>query len=243
MKRKHHIIIALLPLVFSFKIHAQAFYDCNSKIKYKRFYSYIVKNKDSTETKLYFNFKHTPGLDSVKICLQHISEPGTLWIKILKGKKVIQKIKTNQTYWLIESTELAYVGDINNDSLPDIKIIVPSMGCGLGGSMSTKLYLFQNKKGKFDKIEFFDFAFENECDMNDDSIYEIISTDHISYNGHSYWVHNIFNYKNGALVNMDEQYGYPLWTRHLNYSDNKVARRIPEKIRMKYKLEYPFPIN
>ncbi len=186
-----------------------------------------------------FNFKKIKQLSNltIKFSCQNHDEP--LYLFIYNRKKLVQKIKIIDHSYPMAYPEKALVADINNDSLLDIKLVFPNPGCGLAGDLSTKVYLFKIDSISFNKIEFFDFASEPEYDINGDSIYEIISCNHIQYNNHSYWVYNSYNYKNEKIINTSFENNYPLWTRHLNYSINKLALGIKDTIRRKYAYKYP----
>ena len=120
------------------------------------------------------------------------------------------------------------IADINGDKLQDIKLVVPYMSNGLG--LNTRvIYLFQQTNKSFTKISFDDKMFgqnRQERDFNNDGNYEIITMTLISYQNHSYWAYNLFDYKNNNFISVNNKYDYPILIQFL-YKDNfKITNKM-----------------
>ena len=138
------------------------------------------------------------GFKNTNITISEIKNTEASNIFIYKSKKLFQKFTVPYAIWHL--SDYALVGDINNDKRKDIKFFIYGSGTGLGAQQCTKIYLFNLPK-KFTFISFFDFAFKDEYDLNNDRNYEIFSCNHVYFGEHSYWAYNAFNFKNGTLKN------------------------------------------
>ncbi|MFL5762464.1 MAG: hypothetical protein ACJ77K_00900 [Bacteroidia bacterium] len=176
---------------------------------------------------------------SVKYILADEDE-GHITVNIYKGKKRIFRFHpaAYATWWggTEENIECA---DIDGNGFKDIKFQMWGGGCGLAGGLSTKIYLMNRGDTAFTCFTFCDFADDYEYDLDGDGSYEILSCVYANYKGHAYWVYNSYNFRNDSLVNNSERFNYPLWTRFLWESSDKIATAVPDKEREKSKMKYP----
>lgn len=77
------------------------------------------------------------------------------------------------------------------------------------------------------------------ADFNKDGIAEIIGCTTTNYQGHNYWVYNIYNLKNGALVMVSKDFDYPLWKKVDNKTNKVMAKEIPDDIRLSTLRSFP----
>lgn len=123
------------------------------------------------------------------------------------------------------------VADINGDGLQDIKIISAYMGNGTASLNARVIYLFQKTEHTFRKISFSDKMGKNkiERDFDKDGNFEIITMNLLGYREHSYWLFNIFNYKDGRIVNVNAKENYPIMIQFLYREDYKITNNISRK--------------
>jgi len=183
---------------------------------------------DSTKFDI-IDFSKIKNLRDIKIYLRHVKGDSSI-ILIYKKNKLIQTIGIPFWLWLFEND--CYVPDFDNNKKSDIKFTIQGGGAGLAGELAYKIYLF-NYGNKFKLLAFFDFSHEKEYDLNNDGVFEILSRNHVFYGGHSYWVYNTFNFLNGRLENNSKKFGYPLWTKDLFKSSDKIATNIPRNVKNK----------
>jgi hypothetical protein len=123
------------------------------------------------------------------------------------------------------------VADINSDGLLDLKILIPYMGNGTASLNVRVIYLFQKPDGNFNKISFTDKMSKNrpERDFDGDKNFEIITMTLTSYENHSYWLYNLFDYNSKDLINVNTKDDYPIMIQFLfrdNYEiTNKITRQ------------------
>lgn len=175
------------------------------------------------------DFNQIKELKGLAVHLKQLTDDSSQ-ILIYRNKKLIQAITIPIMFWHIDNE--CQIADLDNNKKPDIKLIIYSGGSGLAAEYATKIYLF-NYETKFSLLSFFDFSHEKEYDLNTDGKYEILSCNHVQKDGHSYWVYNAYNFSQGKLKNISKGLQYPLWTRHLYKSRNKIATNISQKDREK----------
>lgn len=124
--------------------------------------------------------------------------------------------------WIILPPESALcAADIDGNGTVDFKLKTYNNGSGLAGSLMHKLFLFNRGGSNFSAVHYMDFFDNDERDLNGDGRYEII-TQHYKQNqdnNHAYWVFDLFNFKNGKLVNVSAENNYPIMVQFL-YRDN-----------------------
>ena len=127
-----------------------------------------------------------------------------------------------------EPLEPLRLADFNGDHLTDIKLIFPYMGNGTASLNVRVIYLLQHKDGSFTKVSYFDKMGENttERDFNGDGNYEIITMTLMGYQNHSYWLYNLFNFKNFDLKSVDDKYNYPILIQFLYRDNYKITNKM-----------------
>lgn len=165
----------------------------------------------------------------------------TAYISIYRNSKLLHTFFEPLGFNPIDPLRIA---DFNGDGLNDLKIIFPYMGNGIASLNTRVVYLMQQKDGYFTKVSYFDkFGANNvERDFNGDGNYEIITMKLMSYQNHSYWLYNLFSFKNFDLVSVNDQYNYPILIQFLyrdNYKiTNKVTRQKMKEFAQKKPEEY-----
>jgi len=132
------------------------------------------------------------------------------------------------------STEPLQIGDINGDTLNDIKLNFPYMGNGLASLNQRVIYLFQKEDETFTKISFLDKMGKHstERDFNGDHNFEIITMRLNDYKEHNYWTFNVYNFKNNNLININDKFDYPIMIQFL-YRDNYTITNKISRVKMK----------
>jgi hypothetical protein len=125
------------------------------------------------------------------------------------------------------------VADINGDKTPDCKLLISYEGTGLAILNTRVIYLFQHSDHSFTKISYLDMidgkdvpANRPERDFNGDGNYEIITMSINGYQNHSYWVYNLYNFKNNTFVSVNSKYDYPILIQFLNRDNYEVTRKM-----------------
>lgn len=135
--------------------------------------------------------------------------------------------------------DTAYIADIDGNGYPDFKILYFNLGSGLATSLEHKLYCFNEGNKRFNSFFYIDFFSFPERDINGDGNYEIISDILNKYQGHSYWTFNLFNYKNGKLVNVNSIADYPIMVPYLYDETVEVTRKLSRKKMKKFSVDFP----
>lgn len=157
-------------------------------------------------------------------------------IILYQQNKVVQKLQV--PFWFRHILPAAEIADFNGDGIPDIKFRIYTGGNGLAALLNYKVFLM-SQQNKYRVFSFVDFSEEKEYDFNKDGIAEILGCATTNYNGHNYWVYNVYNWKNGALVMVSKDFGYPLWTK-VDFKTNKIiAKEIPDDIRLTTLRSFP----
>jgi len=125
------------------------------------------------------------------------------------------------------------IADINGDGLNDLKIIFPNYGCGAFNYYCQVVFLFQDRRKKFNEKIYTDIfeEFENkpERDFNHDGKYEIITQTFQNFGKHNYWLFNIYNYVNGKLINVNSIADYPIMIPLNSYTVSKKISKMKMK--------------
>jgi len=157
-------------------------------------------------------------------------------IILYQQNKVLQKLQV--PFWFRHILPAAEIADFNGDGIPDIKFRIYTGGNGSAALLNYKVFLM-SQQNKYRVFSFVDFSAEKEYDFNKDGIAEILGCASTNYNGHNYWVYNVYNWKNGALVMVSKDFGYPLWTK-VDFKTNKmIAKEIPDDIRLTTLRSFP----
>lgn len=174
-----------------------------------------------------FSYTDNKGV-AVKIIFGGMDEEhDTMGIRIYRNSKLVQQIEDSARFSPFFNPTKIYVGDLNNDGLQDIKMMIPNIsGCGLAGDIVTKIYFIQKPGGTYSKYMFSDFSDHMERDFDGDGKFEIIGRDHDYYQEHSYWVFDLYSFDKGHLVNVSRKYNYPIMIQHLYKTNHVVTNKI-----------------
>ena len=217
-------------------------------IKYKEYRHWKIDKKaminDNDIVAFYMVIPNFFGLENltIRITTNH-NKSNFSQIRLLKGKRVIGKLQEKMFFSTLNLSEPVRIANINGDSLKDIKLIVPYMGCGLASNNVRVIYLFQKPNNKFTKISYMDMSYPNieERDINTDSNYEIITKTLRGYKDHNYWLFNLYNFKDSSFINVNEKFNYPIMVQYLyrrNYAPSQISKNILEKLSSKLPEEY-----
>jgi hypothetical protein len=234
---KYFLILVLFSLAFICR--AQYPFEKYPAIKYRAYEGWTLSNIDTNSINVSISSIIIPnfyGKENLKIKML-VNDQDTSYILLYKGEKLFQKIFADVPY----KPKSIRVADINGDGLQDIKLVTPHMGStGLASMNMDIIYLFQKPNGKFTFISYTDMVDMNraERDIDGDGNYEIITMYLQDYETHNYWVFNLYNYKNGKLVNVNEKFDYPIMVQFL-YRENYKPANFGKAIRKKYSLKEP----
>lgn len=186
---------------------------------------------------LQIQVKGIKGLAIDQIHLQELEQTTEAsQIILYQQNKVVQKLQV--PFWFLHILPAAEIADFNGDGIPDIKFRIYTGGNGSAALLNYKVFLM-SKQNKYRVFSFVDFSAEKEYDFNKDGIAEILGCTTTNYNGHNYWVYNVYNWKNGSLVMVSKDFGYPFWTK-VDFKTNKViAKEIPDDIRLTTLRSFP----
>jgi len=163
------------------------------------------------------------------------------YIRLYKGKKLIQKFPSELSFTSGDTSQPLRVADINGDSLKDIKLIISGHGCGLAAEYAQVIYLFSQPGNKFTKVSYTDMMEDNnrvERDMDGNGNFEIITKYLQGYKKHNYWVFNIYKFTDNKLINVNDKFDYPIMVQNLNRANYKPAN-FNKTILNKYSLKKP----
>ena len=155
----------------------------------------------------------------------------TSYIRIFKNKKQIQLLIEPFSMNETRMWDTVYCADINGDSLLDFKILCNYGGCGIASLNTRVIYLFQQKNNTFKKVSYLDMAPERgfERDFDGDGNYEILTMSLDSYQDHSYWTYNLYNYKDGKFVCVNDKFNYPIMIQYLFRQNYAITDKISKE--------------
>ena len=219
-------------------------------VKYKTYKDWKIYSNNDKEKKVEFILtipKFFDKKDSLTLLLTSFTNKwDSSFITVLKNGKQLQRFFEPMSFVdenLIVPVRLA---DINGDNLQDLKLIVPYMGNGTAALNVRVIYLFQQSDKRFTKISYFDKMGENsvgenraERDFNGDGNYEIITMTLTSYQNHSYWLFNLFNFKNNDLVSVNDKYNYPILIQFLYHDNFKITNKMSRQKMKDFAQEKP----
>ncbi len=186
----------------------------------------------------FFNIK-----DSLTVQLSSFRGKDTSYIRIFKNKTQIQLIKEPYSIGLNFGMliDTVYYGDVNGDSLLDLKILCWYGGCGVASFNERVIYLIQGPDNKFTKFSYIDMASSGrlERDLDGDGNFEIITMTLNHYKNHNYWTFNLYNFINGDLVCVNDKFDYPIMIQYLYRMNYKVTDKITKAIMKTFSLDKP----
>ena len=237
-------------IFFALSAKAQYPFELLDSIKYQKYsnwikYDWSEKKKAVHHTLTIRDFYKNH--DSLTIQLSSfINTSDSSYIRIFRNKIQEQKLFEPMAFPDVNFWNPLMVADFNGDSLKDLKLIIPYMGCGLAGMNMRIIYLFQTADGKFKKISFLDKLEDYnrvERDLDKDGNFEIITMTLQGYQGHNYWTFDLFNYVDGVLKNVDEKFNYPIMIQYLNKPNYKITDKISRSKMTEFKLKLPEEID
>lgn len=255
------LLLTLLLLVGLSDARAQYPFEKFTAVKFRKAGPWEVYSRVKKEGKVHWVIKvpHFYG-DSSSLTVQVTSfvKPGksdmfvfptqdTSIIRIFKGTKQIQAMieptSLGVSFGYLVDT-LSY-GDINNDSLPDIKIKSWLGGNGLAGYYCRIIYLFQRADGKFDRASLtnMELVSDPERDLDGDGNYEIVTTHHEYHKNHSYWVFNVYRFAEGKWLCVNDEFDYPILVQMLYRSNYKVTDKVSREDMKKFSRELPMDFS
>jgi len=216
-----------------------------SGVKYRECNDWKIYDKTEMENKVHSTLSipdFFENKDSMTVQLTSFIENwDSSYIRIYRNSRQIQKFFEPMGFSPSNVNESVRIADINGDSLCDMKLVIPYNGCGLASMNVRSIYLFQKSDGSFTKISFDDNMESNrqERDFDGDGNYEIITMNLVGHENHSYWVFNLFDYKDNGLVNANSKDNYPIMIQFL-YRDNfEITDKISREKMKDFKLNLP----
>ena len=215
-------LLPVILLLISQSLWAQYPFEQYPAVSYKEYKNWICYDRSKIEYKVHHTIMipdfYQNG-DSLTIQLtSFVKKWDSSIVRIYRNKMQIQRLYEPMGFAPENVIEPIRISDINGDSLSDLKLIIPYLGCGIASLNVRVIYLFQNKNGEFTKISFNDKMSENrkERDLNNDGNYKIITMSLTSFEDHSYWLFNLYEFISGNLLNVNYKYEYPIMIQFLN---------------------------
>lgn len=196
-----------------------------TKVKFEQVKDTAIPNKI-----VQINLKGKKGFAIEKlVIIEQESARESSYLHFYKANKIIQKILV--PFWIRHLTPNAEIADFNSDGIPDLKFRIYTAGNGMAALLNYKVYVI-SQQNNYKVMSFVDFSSEKEYDLNGDGLPEIIGCSSTNYNGHNYWVFNLYNWVNGTLKSVSKTYDYPIWTA-VDFKTNKlIAKNIPASVRI-----------
>lgn len=231
------LIFSTVSLLIGSSLFSQNLFTKSKPIVYTKVKFEQVKDTTIPNKLVEINLKGKKGfaIEKVIIMEQELAKESS-YIHFYKANKIIQKILV--PFWITHLTPYAEIADFNSDGIQDIKFRIYTAGNGMAALLNYKVFLI-SQQNNYKVMSFVDFSSEKEYDLNGDGLPEIIGCSSTNYNGHNYWVYNLYNWVNGTLKSVSKTYDYPLWTA-VDFKTNKViAKGIPVSVRNATLRTYP----
>ncbi|UII23364.1 hypothetical protein [Fulvivirga ligni] len=229
--------IKILPLFlllqfYSHIIRAQDPFEVYPAINYTTFGDWITYDRSEEQNKIHYT-NTVPDFfangDSLTIQLTtFVGQWDSSFVRIYRNHEFLARYE--------EPMGIAHVGDhmpliimdVNGDSLKDIKIVIPYYGNGIAALNVRVIYFLSQPDGSFVKVSYDDKLSENrvERDFNGDGSYEIITMTLQGYEGHNYWLYNLFNLGEDGLVTVNELYDYPIMIQLLFRENHQITKNL-----------------
>lgn len=215
-------------------------------ISYREYKDWEVYDKSAKEKKVHYTLTipdFFENKDSITIQLtSFVGNWDSSYFRIYRNKKQIQKF-VDPPMGLSEANmvEPIRIADINGDSLTDLKILIPYMGNGTASLNVRVIYLIQKPNCDFTKISFDDKMNGNrpERDFDGDKNYEIITMTLTSYENHSYWLYNLYDYYSNGLINVNVKDDYPIMIQFLYRENYQITDKITRQKMKDFALPLP----
>jgi hypothetical protein len=201
------------------------------------FEKFPVKKYDSVAFKLVGEDFDTTSVDyahyknyTIKLVRDKSAQLGGKILLYYKGKL----IKTADGHFgMIRSADFPlYIEDVNGDGIPDFVFkTFNSAGTGLAGAHIYNTWFIKKSNNDFQTIQFQSFYDKPERQYKFDGKgnYITIGQSLTFYKRHSYWIFDLYQYKNGKLINVSEEYNYPVAVPYLDKETYTPTNKIPKK--------------
>ncbi|MEM6829788.1 MAG: hypothetical protein AAF551_04680 [Bacteroidota bacterium] len=237
-------LVILLNLICQ-AVHCQYPFEKYPQPVYEEFKDW--KLYDWSETTHTIN--HTLTIESFfqnePLIIQLTSSTEDMWenssIRIFRGQTQIQKLTEDMAFSTLNVFEPVRIADLTNDGLKDLKLLIPYLGNGIAALNTRVIYLIQNKNNEFTKISFNDkmSVHRSERDVDKDGTFEVITMKLDSYENHSYWTFNIFEFTKSGLINANEKDNYPIMIQYLFRENFEVTDKMSRSDMKSYALKQP----
>jgi len=245
---KRHILVIFL-IFFSSTISAQYPFEQLDTLKYQTYSNWIEYDWSEKKHTIHHTLTIKDFYENHDPLTIQLSTSTIKWdssyIRIFRNKDEIQKVFEAMPFLGYNFWGPLLVSDFNGDSLKDLKLNITYMSNGLG-MRSRIIYLFQTPNNNFKKISFDDNlenGNRNERDFGHNGKFEIITMTLNGYEGHNYWTFDLFNYENGKLINVDDEFDYPIMIQFLNRRNFKITDKISSEKMKGFKLNLPEAID
>lgn len=182
--------------------------------------------------------------DNTKIQFTVYGDKDSSFIDIYVNNKLSQHLYENVYVNNDRILPPVKVADFNGDGIKDVKFMIYYAGCGLAALNIDIIYLFGTKSGKYIKVSYGDKEGEHlvERDWNGDGNAEIMTMELVSANSHNYWCYNVYNFVNGKMVCVNEQYDYPILIQYLYKTNYSITKHMTRQEMKKYRRETPLEL-
>ncbi len=208
--------------------------------EYKKWKSYSELNPQQ------LNFTNSipaffPNKNGLILEVEEIDSLTFSTLRIYRNNLLIQKLRIEDSFYVLSTPMTVFVEDLNNDGLSDIKFTIPNHGSGAFNYYARVIFLIQQKDGTFKKLIFTDcfseeFGNRPERDLDGDGTFEIITETFQNVGNHNYWMFNIYNYEDGSFVNVNDKANYPILVPLETYNESE---RMPKSTMKKYSRKLP----
>jgi len=238
--------LIIIMILLTGLLKAQYPFEKYPAMKYIKKGTWTVYDRREKENKMHWTSTFPEFFkirDSLTVQLTTFGDKDTSLIRIFKNKKQIQILKEpyaiGRNFGMLYDT--LFFGDINGDSLLDVKILCWYGGCGIASLNERVIYLIQRPDNKFTKVSFLDMASSGrlERDLNGDGNFEIITMTLNEYESHNYWTFNLYNFINGDLVCVNDKFDYPIMIQFLYRKNYKVTDKITKEIMKTFSVDKP----
>jgi hypothetical protein len=243
------ILSFIFLTIFSLTVSGQYPFEKYPVLQYHDFDDWKVYDKSEIEKKIHLTMTIPDFFENKdSLTIQLTSYITSKWsdssyIRIYRNKTFLQKIFEPMFFNSLNIGNLPIrVADINGDKLSDLKITVWYMGNGIASMNVRRIYLFRNQDNHFTKVSFNDMLESDdrpERDFDNDGNNEIISMNLLSYDKHSYWLFNLFNYVDGDLINVNEKGDYPIMIQLLYRNNYEITNKISRDRMKEFALKIP----
>ena len=239
--------LCLLVLLFSLQAIAQYPFEKHPAIKAKKYATgYRIEGKDNYDYKKnhYLTIpKFFVGKETAKVIITAPDTSGTATIEIYRGLKKTKCLAIYGFYGYA-SIETLFVADYNNDSLPDIKVIIPHFGCGAYNYYCDVVYFLQNANGSLNKVSFsdlllYDYQNRPERDLDGDEVYEIVVCSFQSYKDHNYLLYDLYHLQGNKLVNVNRKFNYPIMIQLLYANNYRITNHLTRVLMRQFERKLP----